>query len=172
MSTSNKGAAFFKELRDFILFIQNLWGSLAGISVLFPLSNVFVMIIPLQIFEEDGVYVHLSPSLITAIATLVSLFVILSTFTNRSTFKEQRKRREIQRQAWISFVVGILALVIYLAIYVATFEYAWSEWGWESGDPRKLFAEVPLLIAYSTFFAMMTRAFMLLGMIEFFGKES
>ncbi len=171
MTTSNKGAAFIKELRDFILFLQNLWSILAGISVLFPLSNVFAMIIPLQTSREGGVYVHLSPFLITAIATLVSLFVILSTFTNRNTFEEQRKLRKIRRQAWISFVVGILALVIYLAIYVFTAEYPYTKWGWGSDDPRFLFFEVPLLIAYSTFFAMMTRAFMILGMIEFFGKE-
>jgi hypothetical protein len=118
------------------------------------------------------VYEHLSPSLITTIATLVTLFVILWTFNNRSTFKEKRERRGIQRQAWISFVVGIMALVIYLVIYVVYFEYAWGVWGWGSGDPRKLFAEVPLLAAYSAFFAFITRAFMLLGMVEFFGYES
>lgn len=116
-------------------------------------------------------YEHLSPPLITTIATLITLFVILWTFSNRSAFKKQRKRHEIQRQAWITFGMGILALVIYLAIYVVYFEYAWGVWGWGTGDPRKLFAEVPLLAAYSAFFAFITRAFMLLGMIEFFGRE-
>lgn len=135
----------------------------------FPLSNVLVKLIPLKSYgEEGGVYEHLSPSLITTIATVVTLFVILWTFSHRSTFKGNRKRRGIQRQAWISFEAGILALVLYVAIYVTYSEYAWSELGWGSGDPRKMFAEALLLIAYSAFFALTTRAFMLLGMAEYF----
>ncbi len=117
MNSSKRGTAFLEEFKDFIAFLQKLWGMLAGISVFFPLSNVFVRVIPLKIYgEEGGVYEHLSPSLITTIATLVTFFVILWTFNNRSTFKEKRERRGIQRQAWISFVVGIMALLIYLVI--------------------------------------------------------
>lgn len=172
MSTSNKRTTFLEEFRNFIAFIQNLWGLLAGISVVFPLSNVFIKIIPLKAYEEDGgVFEHLSPSLITAVATLITLFVILGLFSNRDTFKEKQKRQEIQHQAWISFVIGILALVIYLVIHTIYLQYAWEPWGWGSGDPRKLFAEIPLLVAYSAFFALITRAFMLLGMIEFFKNK-
>ncbi|MDP2766416.1 MAG: hypothetical protein Q8O41_03045, partial [Candidatus Methanoperedens sp.] len=40
-----------------------------------------------------------------------------------------------------------------------------------SGDPRRLIGDVILLLSYSTFFTLMTRAFMLLGMIEYYGKE-
>jgi len=81
--------------------------------------------------EEGGTFEHLSPSLITAVATLVTLFVILWTFSNRSKFKEKQKRQGIQRQAWISFVIGILALVIYLVIHNMYFQYAWEPWGGE-----------------------------------------
>lgn len=172
MNSSKRGTAFLEEFKDFIAFIQKLWGMLAGISVFFPLSNVFARVIPLGIYGQDGVYEHLSPSLITTITTLVTLFVVLSIFSNRSTFRERRKRRDVQRHAWISFGAGILALVIYLIIYAMYSEYAWSIWGWGSDDPRKLFAEIPLLAAYSAFFALITRAFMLLGMIEFFEHES
>lgn len=172
MNTSNKRTTFLEEFRDFIAFLQNLWGFLAGISVVFPLSNVFIKIIPMKAYgEEGGVFEHLSPSLITAVTTLVTLFVILETFSNRDTFKEKQKRQGIQRQAWISFVIGILSLVIYLVIHTMYFQYAWEPWGWGSGDPRKLFVEIPLLVAYSAFFALITRAFMLLGMIEFFEYE-
>lgn len=169
MSLLSKRTKFLEEFRDFIIFLQNLWGLLANISVVFPLSNVFIKIIPLKAYgEEGGVFEHLSPPLITTVATLVTLFVILGTFSNRDTFKEKQKRQGIQRQAWISFMIGIVSLVIYLIIYTMYLQYAWEPWGWGSGDPRKLFAEIPLLIAYSAFFALITRAFMLLGMIEFF----
>jgi hypothetical protein len=168
MNSSEKGTGFLEEFKEFIAFLQKLWGMLAGISVFFPLSNIFFKVLPLKTYGEGGVYEHLSPSLITTITTLVTLFVVFSIFSNRSKFKEKQKRRGIQRHAWISFGIGILALVTYLIIYVVYFEYAWSVWGWGSGDPHKLFAEVPLLAAYSAFFAFITRAFMLLGMIEFF----
>ncbi len=170
MTSSGKGKEFLEEFREFIAFLQNLWGILASISILFPLSNKFFKLIPLRTFDEDGVFNHLSPSLITAIAMLICLFIILSTFSSRHTFNTQRKSK-IQTRARTSFIVGILALVVYLVIYVVYSEYAWQVWGWGSDDPRKLFVEVPLMITYILFFALTTKAFMLLAMIEFFGQE-
>jgi len=34
------------ELRHFIEFLRNVWAALAGVSVLFPLSNAFSQTIP------------------------------------------------------------------------------------------------------------------------------
>ncbi len=42
------GQPFLEELRDFLAFLRSLWGLLAGISVLFPLSNVLFSVIPLE----------------------------------------------------------------------------------------------------------------------------
>ena len=56
--TSNRGVTFLKELKDFIAFLQNLRGILAGISVFFPLSNVLIKLIPMKSMSEDGVFVH------------------------------------------------------------------------------------------------------------------
>ena len=50
-------------------------------------------------------------------------------------------------------------------------EAAWELWEWSSDDPRRLIVEVPLLVTYSAFYALVTRAFMLLGMSEFFASE-
>jgi hypothetical protein len=75
------------------------------------------------------------------------------------------------RNAWISFGISILSLLAYLVIHQVYREYAWEPWGWGSGDPRKLIAEIPLLVAYVIFFSLLTRAFMLLGMIEFYGSR-
>ena len=52
MSTLNKGAEFIKTLREFIAFLQSLWGILAGISVFFPLSNALTKTIPLGYIED------------------------------------------------------------------------------------------------------------------------
>ena len=38
-------------------------------------------------------------------------------------------------------------------------------------DIRRLMGEVPLMILYASFFAFTTRAFVLLGMIEYFRQE-
>jgi len=171
MNTSNPGTVFLKEFKDFIAFLQNLWGILAGISVLFPLSNAFLKIIPLKILNEDGVLVFFSPHLFTTIATLVSLFLILWTFSQRNKVKSSKGRTRTRRQAWFSFGVGISSLVIYIVIYFLISNIAYDVLGWESDDVRRLFGEAVLLIFYCSFFSLMTRAFMLLGMIEFFRLE-
>lgn len=167
-----RGTAFLEELRAFVAFLGSLWGLLAGISVFFPMSNVLVKVIPLGEYGEDGgVYDHFRPPLVTAVATVVTLFLILSTFVRRDAFKAPESAGRIERQAWLSFGGGVAALVAYLVIHTAYAQYAWSAWGWSSGDPRKLFAEVPLLAAYCAWFALITRAFLLLAMREFFGRQ-
>ena len=168
---SAQGAKFLKEFKDFTAFLRNLWGILAGISVFFPLSNVLMQIIPLGTFDEGGVLVWFSARLFTAFATLVSLFLILWTFSQRQHFRSSRQRGTLQKQAWISFGVGLTALLTYLAIYYFIAISAYDLLGWESADVRRLFGEVFLLIVYSTFFSLLTRAFVLLGMIEFFRQE-
>jgi hypothetical protein len=166
------GAEFLKEFRAFVAFLQNLWGLLAGVSVFFPLSNLLLEAIPLQAYgEEGGVYNHLSPPLITTTATIVTLFVLLSTFMGRGRLREKKGRQAAVHNAWVSFGVSILFLIAYVIFHQVYAEYAWAKWGWGSGDPRKLFAEVLLLMSYVAFFSLLTRAFVLLGMIEFFGAR-
>jgi len=163
---------YLEELKEFLAFSKNLWAILTSISIFFPFSNILINAIPLRAYgTDDGVFDQLSPYLITAIATVVTLFVVLVTFADRSQFQNPRKRGVMLRNAWISFGISILSLLAYLVIHQAYREYAWEPWGWGSGDPRKLIAEIPLLVAYVIFFSLLTRAFMLLGMIEFFGRR-
>ena len=84
---STQGSRFLKEFKEFTTFLRNLWGILAGISVFFPLSNVFIQIIPLGTFEDGGVLVWFSGRLFTTFATVVSLFLILWTFGQRHQFQ-------------------------------------------------------------------------------------
>jgi hypothetical protein len=162
--------AYLAELRAFLDFLKNLWGLLAGVSVFFPLSNILLGAIPMRAYVDDGVFDQLAPALITTLATVVVLFVVLVTFIGRRRFAAAAQRRRILRDAWVSFGVSMLSLLGYLVIHTVYREYAWEPWGWGSGDPRKLLAEIPLLITYGIFFALLTRAFMLLGMIEYFSS--
>jgi hypothetical protein len=171
VNSSKQGNAFLKEFKDFTVFLRNLWGILAGISVLFPLSNVLMQIIPLETLDHDGALVWFSARLFTTVATIVSLFLILWTFGQRHHFQSARKTIRIQKQAWISFGVGLAALITYLSTYYFIATSAYDVLGWESADARRLLGEVFLLLVYSTFFALLTRAFVLLGMIEFFRQE-
>src|SRR5690349_11268559 len=114
---SMQGSRFLKEFKEFTIFLRNLWGILAGISVFFPLSNILIQIVPLGTFEEGGVLVWLSGRVFTTFATVVSLFLILWTFGQRHRFQSARRRAGIQKQAWASFGIGLFALVVYLAAY-------------------------------------------------------
>jgi len=160
----DRGGQVLEELRALISFLQHLWGMLAGISVLFPLSNEFFRVIPLKSFDEEGVYIYFSPRLITAIATLVSLFTVLASFASRKTLTVT------QRRAWLSFIIGVVFLLLYLIGYSLSL-HVYSLMGIESDDPRRLMLELPLLAFYSFFFALVTRAFILLGLLEFYRAE-
>ncbi len=166
------GTGFLHELQSFLTFLGSLWGVLAGISVFFPLSNVLLEVIPMRPYGEDGgVYNHILPSVIVALATVVTLFVLLSTFVARARFRSPHFARAAVRKARASFALGIFALIGYLVLHQVYAQYAWSEWNWGSDDPRKLLVEVPLTLAYIAFFSLVTRAFVLLGMIEYFRGE-
>jgi hypothetical protein len=47
MGSVQEDPPVLKEFKQFIEFLQNLWTILAGVSVLFPLSNTFGQVIPL-----------------------------------------------------------------------------------------------------------------------------
>lgn len=174
MSDTGKGAGALGEFRDFLGFLQNLWGILAGVSVFFPLSNTLMKILPIgNIYDEppgSGAFQHLSPELITSVATLVTLFVVLSAFGRRRRYRSLGARA-VRRRAWASFAAGLACLVAYLVANYGIYELVYGPleiWG---GDPRRLLGDVFLLLAYCAFFALVTRAFMLLGMIEFYALK-
>jgi hypothetical protein len=170
MSNPKEEVSFIEEFKQFLQFLQNLWSVLAGISVLFPLSNALAKIIPLSPWPEGGL-VYFSPELVSIISSLACLFIILYTFGHRHQIG--RRLRPIQKKAGLSFLVGVIALIIYLIVYLAVANDFWfNVLGVESGDFRRVSGDIVLLIVYSLFFVLMTRAFMLLGMLEYFGRES
>jgi len=169
------GKAFIKQFKDFIFFLKNLWGILAGISVIFPLSNVLIKVIPLQTWEGDagtGALYHFSPSLVSVVASLIALFIIVGTYVQRHKIKMMRSNL-VLRKAGLLFFIGIFALIVYLLVYslISDYEVFWTWFNWESDDPRRLAGDVILLVFYCLFFAAMTRAFVLMALIEFLGLK-
>jgi hypothetical protein len=172
MSPDNARNAFINEFTDFVKFLQTLWGILAGISVLFPLSNVLVKVIPMSNIYDDppGGLAYLTPTLITTLSTIATLFIILITFRQRDDLRTRKQQATIQQQAWIAFGAGLLGLLLYLVVYFGIYSAFYDPFNIMGGDPRRLIGDFLLLIFYGAFFAMLTRAFVLLGMLEYFGK--
>ena len=163
---------FIDEFTDFVKFLQTLWGILAGISVFFPLSNVLFKIIPMGNVYSDppGGLAYLDPTLITTLSTIATLFVILVTFRQRDNLRTRKQQNTTQQQAWIAFGVGLLGLLLYLIVYFGIYPTFYAPFKMWTGDPRRLIGDLLLLIFYGAFFSMITRAFVLLGMLEYFGR--
>lgn len=172
MDGQNAQHSFLGEFSEFVKFLQTLWGILAGISVLFPLSNVLLKLIPMGNIYDDppGGLSYLTPALITTLATVATLFVILVTFRQRRDLRTRAQRDAVQRQAWIAFGGGFLALLLYFIVYFGIYPAFYAPLQINGGDPLRLIGDFLLLVFYGAFFALITRAFMLLGMLEYFGK--
>jgi hypothetical protein len=169
MKTPVEETPVLEEFQQFLKFLQSLWAMLAGVSVLFPLSNALTRVIPLAQWSEGG-FAYFSPALVSIISTVACLFIILWTFGHRH--QSGRKRPRMQKHAVLSFTSGGIAIILYLVVYHAIAnDFYFNVLGWESGDFRRVAGDVLLLVAYSAFFVLMTRAFMLLGMVEYFGRK-
>jgi len=167
MSADHEAPGAIEELKQFVEFLQNLWATLAGVSVLFPLSNTFAQIIPLGKWTDGG-FAYLSPTLVTALTTLVCLFVVFWTFTKREQIQQRGPWETLPKQAVWLFGIGVGALIIYLGgHYAITHDFYFAVLGWESEDLRRIFGDLVLLIAYGSFFTCVTRAFVGLGLREY-----
>jgi hypothetical protein len=62
-------------------------------------------------------------------------------------------------------------MVYLIGHYAVTQDFYYIVFNWASTDPRRVFGDLLLLVAYCVFFAFMTRAFMLLGMLEYYGSK-
>src|SRR5262249_51292514 len=114
---------FVDQIQEVLRFLQSLWGVLAGVSTLFPLSSRMFKVIPLEEWhhgEESGGFGFglraLKPNLILLVATVLSLFslflvIILGEWWNKISL------------TWVCLIsvalmlIGIRSLVRYLRIY-------------------------------------------------------
>jgi hypothetical protein len=166
MNATPSGNRFLDEFKEFITFMQSLWGLLAGISLLLPLSNAFFKIIPLELVTKPLTFIP--PALITTVTTLVSLFIVLSTFGERNEMAG--KSDLVRRRAWVSFSIGLAALVLYVIEFVLVVNIdIFGGGGNEIGQNALwLSSDTIFWVEYTAFFVLTTRAFELLAMSEYF----
>lgn len=174
MVGNNGKSSFLAEFREFLAFLRSLWGLLAGFSMFFPLSNIFLGLIPLAKLQDDppGALGYLSAELVTSVATLTVLFVVFLTFGNREVVRLAKSRRVVRRSASRSFFLGLAALLGYLFVYYGIYALLYEPFGIYDGDPRRLIGDFCLLFFYSSFFSLITRAFVLLGIMEYYAGGS
>ena len=171
MSASQETPRTLEELKEFLEFLQQLWSILAGISVLFPLSNAFVGIIPLAQWSDGG-FVYLSPALVSGCATLACLFIVLWIFGQREDMRLRGAWSALPRKAVRSFAFGAVALMVYLAgHYAISHDFYFGVLGWQSDDRRRVARDLVLIVAYVGFFGLVTRAFLALGLRDTSGTE-
>ena len=162
------GKAFLQELREFLTFLASLWGLLAAISVFFPLSNLLTKAVPLGLNAEP--FHAVSPGLIALLSTLSCIFLTFATFGRRFEFADEARRRRYARSARWSFVCALLLLAVYVLAPHSLYESLISNTDGSSAGAALydgLFAAL-----YVASFALITRAFLLLAMLEYFPSVS
>lgn len=157
------------EIRSFLTFLQGLWGILAGLSVFFPLSDRLVRALPVRSIHDDpaGGWYYIEPGVIQVTTTLVAAFVVLWTFGQRASLVDPDAAAPVPRRAWRSLVLGILCLLLYLGLHTTLYELAYAPLGIDHGHPGAFLGDAALFVTYVGFFALLTRAFTLLGIAEY-----
>jgi hypothetical protein len=161
---------FAEEFRAFLEFLQSLWGAFAGASLFFPLSNELLHAVPHSpdvFYMLD--YVGNVAELLATLTTLGCFFVVLWTFGQRHGV-ERGPRRRIYRRAWRALGASLVSLFLYLFLYSLA-----ASGGYDlilgplsdSSDPLVLLYELAMLLLYVGFFSLLTRSFVLLGLVEY-----
>ena len=165
-----EGSDVLRELRAFLGFLASLWGALTAVSLTFPLSNVFVRVIPLEGDESFNPLALMSSAPIAATATLVTLFLVLATFGARHDFAVAARRRRLRRGAVTSLALALAALALYLTGLQAVQGGLYGDTGGIPVSKTALLAGGDLTFGalYTCFFALTTRGFMVLAMLEYF----
>lgn len=157
------------ELRALIEYLGSLWSILGSISVFFPLSNKLLRAVPL----DSQVVSAVSPNLVTLIASVFTVFVVFDTFVERfrligTPIGTGNGPERFRRAAWAWLWSGALMLAAYLILYRHKDFLLWEYWQIGGGSLWNTVFDILLTTLYSGFFASITKAFMLLGMIEFY----
>ena len=161
------------DLKDFLESVKSLWAILATTSVLFPFASKFRDLIPTKPIDPSFPFYYLPPLLIPMVATLFCAFIILVIFNQRGNYRDLKRRPILMRKSTLYLLWGLFGLLMYFGlrnIDVGDFMYKIG-----LGEPIKnivkFVVDIMMLCSYSLFFGMITRAFMLQGIITYYGRS-
>ena len=165
---------FLEEMQDLFAFLHSLWGILAGVTIFFPLSAAFFKLVPVEYRWHTDDYMrgfgYFKPSLVVVITTITIIFVMFWLVSHRAQFKP-RQRKVMQRRALRCFVFGIFSLVFYLTAYEVVSDVTYAQ-GIYGGNPALILGDLLLLVSYAGFFVLLTVAFTILGVIEYYTEKA
>lgn len=152
---------FIDNIREFLSFLAGLWGSLSGITLLFPLSNSLFKVIPVGASNL---------SIFTVIATIASLFALLLTYVGREIYLESgdlliEGKKRLIREAIIYFCIGFFSIPIYLVLN--------SIWRVELTSNQTFgswIVWVIILLLYASVFLFLTNSFTRLALSEYLSQ--
>jgi hypothetical protein len=152
------------DVQTVIAYLSSLWGLTSGISLLFPLSNVLLKVVPASVFLETNARTIVTPGVLNALATITSLFSLLLVISVR---REIAKSGIYKLRAWS--IVGFIAAMLLLLFYIAVaHDYPLPTTSLERRTNFELFA----FVAYPSVFALLTASFTALGLREFLLEEN
>lgn len=163
---------YLDELRAFIAFLSSVWGLLGGLSTVFPLSNTIIEVVPLGPPDATPWLgpKFVDPALISALATLGCIYVVFYSFAQRQVIQNIHRRR-IRTMATRSFVLGVIVLALYLADFYVVPNYIQRGSLLAPTDPVLFVYDIGLVAFYGGAFMLYTRAFVLLGIMEYLEIE-
>lgn len=170
MNIVQKTNLWLRNIKSFAAFLGNLWGGMAVLTVVIPILNSFVHILPLESVENNGALKWFTTELFTAIAVIICFAMILAVYRQRNTFILQASMDRLHKLAWKSFGIGTTLLVIYLMFYYFLRSNIDQEILSKIPETSHLVAEALLLILYSGSFGMITRGLALLGAGEYLNQ--
>ena len=152
---------------EFLAFLKTQWGGLAGLSLLFPASNLLLSALRTEVLSQatqDAV----NGRLLTAFATVASLFGLLSATMGvhrllRDVDETQDgPRAEAVSYAGLNFLLSVVAAIAYVSCYLKI------DLQQDTKSPLAILCGV-LFVAI---FYFMTSAFSLLGLISYVRQKT
>lgn len=137
-----------QDCRDFFSFIGSLYGICATTTSLFPLFGEVTKLVPMPPYH---------PRLFSLVATLLCLFVTLSTYVHRD-----QRYIPVAEHSWKNFFRGLASLLLYTLVV----PFLIQEFEIQRGLIR-LCVDVLKILTYWGTFGFFTWAFVTLAVTEY-----
>ena len=160
--TDNRQSDLLSDVRQFLGFLSGLWGMFSSLTLLFPLSNALVQVLPMH-ETQRGIY--------TALTTLTCCFVILYLYITRHQQIAVRlaKPSLYDRRVIAIFALGVLSALLYLPAHSSYAQIL--EGSYSAADLEQGMMWVLGMLFYGISFVGLTTSFTLLAIVEY-GKQS